>query len=119
MLLLAKFHHGSVGEIVMLIQYVRHPHNKHKLVGCVLSILNDENEVVFGWSQCNPLDQFSKQLAVEIAMGRALRNRSNKRPRKYLVYRPDGSTYKVDPFQERMDFMGERANKYFQGACYA
>ena len=98
-----------------IFEYVRHPHDEDYLVGCVLATVNKDNELVFGWSQCNPIDQFSKRRAVEIALGRALCARPvNQQPRRYTCHNIDGSTYKVDMFGSVKHRVAERAAKYFK-----
>lgn len=53
-----------------VIRYVRHP-NTNRIVGCVVAV-NTLDGVKFGFSQCNPKDQFSRKKGREIAIQRAL-----------------------------------------------
>lgn len=53
-----------------VIRYVRHP-NTNRTIGCVVAV-NTNNGIKFGFSQCNPKDQFTRKKGREIAIQRAL-----------------------------------------------
>lgn len=57
----------------MLVEYVRN--NKGRRVGVVVAFENEEGDAVVGWSKCNMVkDKFTREKAIEVAVGRALRN---------------------------------------------
>ena len=53
-----------------VVRYVRHP-NTNRTIGCVVAV-NTNNGIKFGFSQCNPKDQFNRKKGREIAIQRAL-----------------------------------------------
>lgn len=53
-----------------VVRYVRHP-NTNRMVGCVVAV-NTNDGIKFGFSQCNPKDQFTRKKGREIAIQRAL-----------------------------------------------
>ena len=53
-----------------VIRYVRHP-NTNRTIGCVVAV-NTNDGIKFGFSQCNPKDQFTRKKGREIAIQRAL-----------------------------------------------
>ena len=96
----------------MLVKYIRHPHALHQLVGCVVACTID-GEVRIGWSQCNPLDQFRKKRAKQIAVARAHFG-TNKHATPYKFYLPDGTMYRRDIFEAEIIHMNDRAARYFK-----
>lgn len=53
-----------------VVRYVRHP-NTTRTIGCVVAVRTN-NGIKFGFSQCNPKDQFNRKKGREIAIQRAL-----------------------------------------------
>ena len=53
-----------------VVRYVRHP-NTNRTIGCVVAV-NTNDGIKFGFSQCNPKDQFTRKKGREIAIQRAL-----------------------------------------------
>jgi len=53
-----------------VVRYVRHP-NTQRIIGCVVAARTNDG-IKFGFSQCNPKDQFSRKKGREIAIQRAL-----------------------------------------------
>lgn len=53
-----------------VVRYVRHP-NTNRTVGCVVAVKTNDG-IKFGFSQCNPKDQFTRKKGREIAIQRAL-----------------------------------------------
>lgn len=53
-----------------VVRYVRHP-NTNNIIGCVVAV-NTADGVKFGFSQCNPKDQFNRKKGRNIAIQRAL-----------------------------------------------
>jgi hypothetical protein len=53
-----------------VVRYVRHP-NTNRMIGCVVAVRTLDG-IKFGFSQCNPKDQFSKVKGRSIAIQRAL-----------------------------------------------
>jgi hypothetical protein len=51
-------------------QYIRDEQRKPH--GVAVAIMNEDGSARFGYSLCNPFDQFSKKLGTEIAVRRAL-----------------------------------------------
>ncbi len=49
---------------------IHHIKEKGKPVGCMLTIVNDD-EFFIGVSKCNPVDKYNKNIAIDIAFGRA------------------------------------------------
>ena len=75
-----------------VVRYVRHP-NTNRTIGCVVAV-NTNNGIKFGFSQCNPKDQFNRKKGREIAIQRALIG-SNAVPSGVTVklwYLPDSTT---------------------------
>jgi len=67
----------------VMIQYVRKGDNTK--IGMMVSGVNEDGEVCFGWSLCNKLDVFSKKKAFEIASGRALSNHRIDEPAYHIL----------------------------------
>lgn len=53
-----------------VVRYVRHP-NTNRTIGCVVAV-NTNDGIKFGFSQCNPKDQFNRKKGRDIAIQRAL-----------------------------------------------
>ena len=53
-----------------VVRYVRHP-NTNRTIGCVVAV-NTNDGIKFGFSQCNPKDQFTRKKGRDIAIQRAL-----------------------------------------------
>ena len=53
-----------------VVRYVRHP-NTDRTIGCVVAV-NTNDGIKFGFSQCNPKDQFNRKKGRGIAIQRAL-----------------------------------------------
>lgn len=84
----------------MLIQYLRDRRGNPR--GCVVAIKNPLNTMEryrLGWSLCCKRDVFKKKLAVDLAIGRAIR---------------DGSGEVPESLYELWDEMDMRALKYFR-----
>jgi hypothetical protein len=95
-----------------LIQYVMDPHDDTYRVGCLVALILPDGKIGVGWSQCNPLDNFSKKVARQIATQRALGGATDK-PTPYRFYRPDGSYEKRDVLGAQLDAFRFRALNYF------
>lgn len=53
-----------------VVRYVRHP-NTEKIIGAVVAVRTNDG-IKFGFSQCNPKDEFSRKKGRSIAIQRAL-----------------------------------------------
>ena len=54
-----------------LFRYHRSPNANEQLhPDALIAIKRDNNKLYFGYSLCNPVDQFSKEMARKIALGR-------------------------------------------------
>ncbi len=83
----------------MLVKYVR---DDGRFIGCVVAIKHD-GKIALGFSQCNPKDKFNKRIARDIAIGRAKNSGLTVPSEKYR-----------DLFDEELNFMADRAKKYFK-----
>lgn len=86
----------------MIKMYVRD--KSRKPIGCVVAIQGKKNKVAIGTSKCNDVDIFDKDIATELAIGRAAQ--------KLLgmdVTNPAHTCNKV------VDIVRSRASTYFKG----
>ena len=62
---------------------IQHIHKKSKLIGTLVAVKNEASgTVTIGYSVVFPGDNASRKRGIEVAVGRALKHRSNKVPQK-------------------------------------
>lgn len=94
-----------------IIRYYRHP-NTWAPLGCIAFI----DSINFGWSQCNPNDNFNKKLGREIAIDRAYKWFGREKPVPILRKIKDYDPMLVNTatlFDECLNEMFVRAHYHF------
>lgn len=96
-----------------IVQYIRDGRNQR--IGVVVAILDADGNVSIGTSVCNKKDRFKKDLALEIALGRAEIGSNSTLPVRMVnrvVYLPEkmGNDNMV-PHYVRVDAVAETVNK--------
>lgn len=84
-----------------LINYIRNKKGEPR--GVVVAV-KDKDEVVYGYSLCNPVDRWNKQQGVKIAIARALSDGYNL---------PEASN-SAKMVVEKFEHLSDRALKYFK-----
>jgi hypothetical protein len=104
-----------------VVRYVRHP-NTTRAIGCVVAVRTNDG-IKFGFSQCNPKDQFNRKKGREIAIQRALIG-SNVTPAGITVtfWFPSCDSFRppkckvmrnIDAFSEVYERVGQLAGRAF------
>jgi hypothetical protein len=107
----------------VVVRYFHHP-NTGKGIGCVVAVRTPDG-IKIGWSQCNPMDNFSRKAARNIAIQRAVKPPTEPLKQasvKFKLYRPAENPFLpvrvqtitvTHPLDALIEVVGSIANRAF------